>query len=70
MSEGPEVVFLWRRLALMMYCSSERVSDLSGREPVMDTSLEGNYLCLLIVLVFSVPCLEEFDFHHLSCHLI
>ena len=55
---GPEVVVSCRRLALVMYCSSERVSALSGREPVMDTIFRENYLCLLIVWVFSVPCLE------------
>ena len=57
MSRGLEVVVSWIRLAFMMYCSSERVSALLGREPVMDTILGENYLCLLIVWVFSVPCL-------------
>ena len=38
MSEGPEGVFSQRRLTSVMYCSSERGSAFSGREPVMETS--------------------------------
>ena len=38
MSEGPGEVVYRRRFPSVMYCSNERVSFLSGREPVVETS--------------------------------
>ena len=66
-SEGIKEVVSWRRFPLVMYCSSERGSNLLGRKPVTETIFGGNYLCLILVWVFSMPFLDFFDLHNLSC---
>ena len=67
MSEGTEEFVSWRRLNLVIYCSNDRSSDFSGIDLVMETIYGGNYLCLLLVRVFAVPCLEKIDLYSLSC---
>ena len=67
MSEGPKDVVSWRQLNPSIYFSNDMGLALSGRQPVMEANFEENHLCLLLVRVFSMLCLEEFGLHSMSC---